>query len=112
MAQNDFTQEQKRLLSVCKYYKGEDTCPFTDNNRGMLWMCEMAFINSTATKEGKELLLDYLYDYTNAGLSMFKSEDSVPNALKALILNRYARGCFSLDVAVEGFKRLYTKYYG
>jgi hypothetical protein len=89
--------------SGCKYYKGEFENPYKDQNKEMLWFYESMWYNSEKKYDTGE--------YIAYGLENFMGNDSVPITLKALLFNRYAKGCFSLQDAVQGFKEFYHKYY-
>lgn len=93
-----------------KYYKGEKECPLK-NDEGMLWMCEKSWCVFNDEGRGKDVILEYLDEYTTVGLSTFRMTDDVPISLKAIIFNRFAKTCNSLADAVEPFMKLYDKHY-
>lgn len=104
---------KKDLLPFCRYYKGETKNPFDekDQDKAMLWFYENCWIEQVSTGKGKEIMMEYISEYSNAGLSMFEINDEIPVSLKALLFNRYSRGAYSMADAVEPFKEFYHKYY-
>ncbi|MBQ9255153.1 MAG: hypothetical protein IJ180_10335 [Bacteroidales bacterium] len=96
--------EKIDVLKSCRYYKGEDENPYTEQNKKMLWFYERSFCNLDDTDGELEEYLEYV------GRD-FAQSDTVPVELKALLFNRYCKGCFSIEDAVEGFKKFYKKYY-
>lgn len=100
----DFTAEQKKRLASCKYYKGEDDCPFKGGNRSSLWSYERAWV-IVGTPEV------YRDEYTHAGLALFEIDDGMPIDYKALLFDRFARTYQSLADAVESFKSFYRRFY-
>jgi len=98
-----YTRER---LAFCHYYKGEDKEPaFDDQNKRMIWFYERVYT------EGDEATDEALLAEYPTELMRFSEHDGVPLALKALLFNRYAKGHYSLKLAVEPFKEFYKKYY-
>lgn len=56
-------------------------------------------------------LAEYIGDFIGLGLGDFSNDDGIPLSLKALLFNRYAKSCFSMQSAVEDFKKFYKQYY-
>lgn len=101
--------KNNELLKYCRYYKGEKDNPFEDKdqNKSMLWFYESIWVNRYATT-----VLDSTIDeYVHYGLGNFEMHDHIPLSLKALLFNRYAKGSYSMQDAVEPFKAFYHKYY-
>lgn len=105
---------EQDLIHYCRYYKGENECPYSDNSKSMLWDTErswvfdsIAIISSTGEGDfGTEL-----NEYLAYGLENFKNMDETPITLKARLFNRYAKTAYSMRDAVEPFKNFYRKYY-
>ena len=93
-----------------KYYKGEQINPYEgkDQNKAMLWFYER--YNQLAIENTKSLS-EYISDYIRVGLSNFEESDNVPLTLKALLFNRFAKGCQSLQEAIEPFEEFYVRFY-
>lgn len=97
------------FLKVCRYYKGEEDCPFNDQDRSMLWFYERSWVlDMENDRFEKSLIGDYIY----VGLSGFANNDNTPLTLKALLFNRFCKGVYSMADAVEPFKNMYLKFYG
>lgn len=103
---------KKDLLRFCRYYKGENASPHSDMNRNLLFEYEKNWIEMNFTSEGKNMLAEYIDDYSHAGLSMFEIQDDTPASLKALLFNRYCHyNSGSMIECIEPFKKFYQKYY-
>ena len=99
------TDRQKSLLKSCRFYKGEEACPEgLGQDERMLWFYESCWVRGGASA-------DCIAEYDAYGLGDFCKDDRVPKSLKALLFNRYAAGSFSMESAVEGFKRFYKAHY-
>ena len=99
------------IQSFCRYYKGEDKCPFKDGDKQMFWLSEKWWFKQTITVDyaGCEVIIPLLKEYVDAGLSRFEMYDSVPITLKAILFNRYCKYAESVDI--EGFKKFYKTIY-
>lgn len=103
-------KNNNELLQFCRYYKGEDKCPFDDDpNKAMLWDYEQIWV--IEHKRNKSELSNYqeecMHDYISHGLADFQNKDGIPISLKALLFNRYELP----DNDTSPFKRFYKKYY-
>lgn len=101
------------LLSFCRYYKGEEECPFASNNPNSLcWWYEQKWVEFTIKARGDEdsdeskVLSSYLAEYIRAGMREFEKTDDTPIALKALLFNRY----YHWNVGGD-FKKWYKEVY-
>lgn len=103
---------EKELLKLCRYYKGEENNPFdsVDQNKAMLWFYERAWFSAWLKKNGLGFD-EMIADYVGCGLASFESKDGIPITLKALLFNRYAQTAQSQRQAVEPFKSFFLKYY-
>lgn len=96
------------LLKHCRYYGGEESCPFEDQNKKMLWFYEMSWVIDTSRGVDWSAAVD---EYLSYGLARFSAGDGVPISLKALLFNRYMRDSFSVADSIEPFKTFYKTYY-
>lgn len=98
------------LLSLCRYYKGEETTKLSGND-GMFWNCERVWVASSLGKN-KDVLTDALNDYLNVGLRTFNMYDDTPITLKALLYNYFAKYFSgSSQEAADAFKKFYIEQY-
>lgn len=99
---------REELIKQCRYYKGEEDCPFDgkDQNKAMFWSYEEKWVQYTLSD--KNYLNRCLDEYKRNGLMSFKSDDGVPATLKAILFNRYS---YWYEGDSIGFKNFYTKYY-
>ena len=113
-------KERQLLVSQCRYYKGEGSCPYNGKgtefqNEAMLWFYEQTWVFDMVrhyeTGREDEAFKEAVSEYNSYGLKGFCESDGIPVTLKALLYNRYAKGAFSMADAVEGFKGFYRKYY-
>ena len=95
-------------INLCKYYKGEEESPYSDQNESMLWFYESAWVDKLLNDESFERMLE---EYLFIGLKDFEKFDDTPITLKALLFNRYCKTAQSMLSAVEPFKEFYHKYY-
>ena len=58
-----------------------------------------------------DIIDELISEYIGVGLDSFAQFDGIPLTLKALLFNRYAKGCQSLSDAKEAFMAFYDKYY-
>lgn len=101
-------------MERCRYYKGEASNPYDgkDQDKAMLWFYESCWVKEASKAQDEaNVYAEYVSDYKHAGLGNFAASDGVPLSLKALLFNRYARGCNSMADAVQPFKEFYTRYY-
>lgn len=97
------------LIRFCRYYKGENEPMSTHPT---LWEYEKRWVELNETQSGKEMLADYIDDYSRVGLSQFEAQDDTPASLKALLFYRF---CYwnsgSSAECVEPFKQWYIETY-
>lgn len=99
----------QELLQFCRYYKGENK---SHKAHPELWEYERKWLELNGSQEGKELLADYIDEYSRAGLSQFEAQDDTPASLKALLFYRFCYGSSgSMIDNVESFKWWYTEIY-
>lgn len=99
----------QELLKFCRYYNGGNKPP---KSHAELWDYERKWLELNVSQEGKELLADYIDEYSRAGLSQFEAQDDTPASLKALLFYRFCYGSSgSMIENVEPFKRWYTEIY-
>lgn len=101
--------EKDDLIKSCRYYKGEEACPFQEQNKSMLWFYERAWVYDTLN-DSKSLSIT-TDEYKSLGLESFEDLDGIPLSLKASLFNRYANSCYSTANEVEPFKQFYKEYY-
>lgn len=97
----------KILISFCRYYKGQDKDPYTnDQEKSFMWVLEKGWVECYQSDEGKERLASYINDYSNDGLSQFEMRDNTPASLKAYLYNRFQQWNEG-----DGFEQWYTDIY-
>ena len=65
--------DKKDLVKFCRYYKGEDDCPFKDQNKSMLWFYERAWVYDMLNDS--DSLSSAIDDYIRVGLGLFEQFD-------------------------------------
>lgn len=97
------------LLHHCRYYKGEEECPFTQiDDRFTAWKIEAMWVNMMVNDS--EHLNFCLEEYLLRGMKDFQKYDDTPITLKALLMNRYFK--YEEREDIEGFKKFYREFYG
>lgn len=88
------------LLKLCRYYKGEDECPFSNTDvRYTAWKIESLFADLWPDSP---MLKECLNDYIRRGLVGFCDYDDTPIHLKAFLMNRFFQ--YSERENIEVFK--------
>lgn len=100
---------KKDLFKLCRYYKGEDDCPFKEQNKSTLWFYERAWVFDMLKDSDNRSIC--ITEYVRHGLGSFERFDNIPLSLKALLFNRYAKTSNSMTETVEPFKKFYKEYY-
>ncbi len=107
-----YTREE--LIGFCRYYKGEEESPFAvgengeNQNEDMLWFCERVWVNELVQGQNHSYRID---EYRAYGLDRLMPDDDIPEGLKALLFDRWARGEYSMADAAQRFPRFYAEYY-
>lgn len=99
------------LIYLCRYYKGENECPFKNEDEKLFWSWERWWYEQTALSNdaGCSRISPFIDEYLKAGLANFEIYDNTPITLKAVIFNRYCK--LGERVDIDGFKRLYLNKY-
>lgn len=96
------------MIQLCRYYKGEDKCPYKDSDpRYTAWRIEYLWVSDYDS--GAEHVQNCIEDYVSMGLSEYRMTDGVPVALKAFLMNRYFQYLEYEDV--NAFKKFYEELY-
>lgn len=108
----DYTREE--LIGFCRFYKGEEESPYDvgkdgeNQNERMLWFYEEVWVNELLQGQNHDYRLD---EYRGYGVDRLMPNDGVPEGLKALLFNRWARGAYSMADAAKAFPAFYAQYY-
>lgn len=97
------------LKKLCKFYKGEETCP--KGTDPTIWELEKEWCELSDTDEGQAILGGYVSDYIAYGLGDFGLTGGVPITLKALLFVRLTKDAWSVKESVPDFKKWYTETY-
>src|SRR5574344_1366478 len=88
-------EKEHELLSKCRYFDGMPKPADTlGQNERMLWMYERKWVFESM---GGSTFKQYLNEYKAAGLGEFSSKDGIPIEYKALLFERYSKGCYSTE---------------
>jgi hypothetical protein len=100
------------LLSHCRYYKGEQKCPksIEDKDMANIWQYEKMWVERSDLHDEKEYNST---EYLNYGLKDFEANDGTPLTLKALLFNRFCHwvGGYGVDDDIKNFKEWYFNFY-
>ena len=106
--------KETALLDSCKFYKGEEDCPFKPkygDNRAAVWYCEQSWAQDME-QIGEDAFKHDLEDYKGYDVGKGLPDDGRPETLKARIFERYAKGAYSMADAASEFLDFYTEVYG
>lgn len=106
-----FERETKMMdkhayTDMCRYYKGETTCPFCEQNDKMFWDYERWWVESFENEEKHLVLQDAINRYIWCGLESFDESDGTPLSIKALLFNRYEHWA---EGTPDDFRKWYRK---
>ncbi|PID90889.1 MAG: hypothetical protein CSA97_00585 [Bacteroidetes bacterium] len=107
----EYTREE--LIGFCRYYKGEENSPFPvgengeNQNENMLWFYESVWVSELMQGLTHSYHID---EYRAYGVDRLMPDDGVPEGIKALLFDRWARGASMADAAIE-FPKFYAEYY-
>jgi len=106
---------ERELIALCRYYKGEEECPYEDRDKyvkdeEMWWFYEKCWVRFQQQAAYSDFAI-YVSEYISVGLEFFEMNDGVPISLKALLFNRWSKGSWSLAEGVPSFKRAYIDLY-
>lgn len=98
-------------MDFCRYYKGEEHCPYEGGEDALFWGYEQKWIELTLAKS--DYLGEMLDDYLSAGLEDFAFQDETPITLKAILFNRYCHwnGGYGLTEDAKAFQLFYHNTY-
>lgn len=95
---------KEELIKQCRYYKGEEKNPFSeDKDKGLAWLIEYRFVSSMPD------ISAMIEDYKMYGLEDFHPDDGIPVELKSVLANRFFQ--YSDRIDIPGFKRFYEACY-
>lgn len=102
------------LITYCKYYHGEDTCPFGADAPTLFWTLEREWVSmcpSSPAAGAPPIIEQAVREYLTMGLAALGMDDDTPISLKAYIFLRTAqlRKLPTKDWARE-FPSLYAIY--
>ena len=107
--------KKEDLIPFCRYYKGENECPYKEGNSVLFWGWEkkwIVFSLSAYSDEQEDLLGTMIDEYVAVGLRKFNQLDGTPVSLKALLFNRYLHHSdLPMKDGVETFKIFYINIY-
>ena len=100
--------DKSDAIKFCRYYHGENDCPFRDDERATLWKIERMWVERMVAGDTAHIE-EAVGEYVAYGLGEFQMRDGVTLALKAFIFNRLMK--YDERVDVEAFKQLYLRFY-
>ena len=118
MIKNELIMNREDLIRQCRYYRGEEVCPYSDNNDNrdeMFWFYERIWVDRMCVVEqdeeglGVDVLRSNTEEYKYLGLEDFEADDGTPITLKAILLNRLFH--WHEYCTVEDFKKWYVDEY-
>lgn len=101
----------EKLFDYCRYYKGENECPF-DDDRHLFWFYEKKWCDNARFRRDDNSNPNIKF-YNDFGLHNFEQNDGTPISLKALLFNRYYywNDISLLEDGTEPFEQFYKNEY-
>lgn len=98
---------KQELIKQCRYYKGEDKCPYAyADPRFTAWRIERIWVGAFDRDSYVDSCID---DYVRRGMGSYRMTDSVPLSLKAVLMNRFFH--YADREVIDDFKAFYEKLY-
>ena len=104
---------KEALLASCKYFKGEDQCPFPSrigDNSQALWFVEKTWVEDMMSLGESAFALE-IEEFDAYGAFTGIVPDGRPKTLLARIFNRYAKCSYSMKEAAAEFHTFYGLWY-
>ncbi len=95
------TDKQKDLLKNCRYYHGEETCPFTTFPLVWFWDMERVYININGTAGGEA-------GYYNCIGG--KSYPGIPNNLVTIMFTSWGKSAYDVKAEISAFYKMLEEY--
>lgn len=108
------TKAIEQLLGECRYYKGEQQCPFDGAQHAFFWRVEQMYCDAYSKQDSRfeTLVTEAMKTYLQHNLQDFEASDGVPMPIKALILNRHLKYMEREDAeTIDQFKTFYRNNY-
>lgn len=93
--------DKKELLALCRYFRGEDKCPFEDDARSVFWLFESMFVEN-ASKDPV-----FLEGYKNRVTRYIEAN---PGVLNDLTSDCFAVGTRAIILYCEDMLRKWRPY--
>ncbi len=103
---------REELIKQCKYYKGEEECPYDgqQTNKEMLWFYERCWFLGMLRGEDFKTICEEYKTYT---ANTIETNEKIPFTLRALLFNRYAQTSMtSREETIKNFTEFLNTYYG
>ena len=98
---------KENLLTLCRFYKGDDTRQPKGGDDLICWNAERSWISRSLENHEEDVF--GLDQYIESGLVDFQKYDGIPITLKSYLLGYLYKLNEGIDI--EGFKRFYLKNY-
>lgn len=90
------------LLGQCRYYSGEQECPFKSNTLKKYWNLERVFVKQRGNLDKLE---DELYKSIGG-----KEYDGIPRALLITMFSYWGKGTYDIKAHIKSFYELVDTY--
>lgn len=94
--------DRVEAISKCRYYSGEEECPFKTDGCAMYWWMERGYVNQRGQLDEQQDSL-----YTNIG---GKNHPGIPRALLITMFTLWGNGVWDLKKSLPDFYRLVDDY--
>lgn len=97
----DGSDGRNGLIAQCRYYMGEDSCPFDENNERWFWDMERVWVSNNGEFVGEESYYKAIQGRSFAG---------VPYTLLIVLFTSWGKWTFDIAGSIEDFYRLMEEY--
>lgn len=101
--------DKKDLLKFCRYYKGEDDCPFKNSPQFYIWTIERDWISEMGLEDVvSDRMSSALNRYITAGYTDFEKFDNTPITLKAMLfmlIEKWNEGIVKKDTFADFYQK-------
>lgn len=89
------------LIKQCRYYRGEDKCPYDDGDMSWFWDMERVFVNNN----GELLPMHEYYENING-----RSFPGIPYPLLIVMLTSWGKSAYCVADEIDKFYEVVEEY--
>lgn len=94
-------EKNNELLQFCRYYKGEDKCPFENEDLRLYWDLERVYVKNEGKIGGEKELYQAINGKTYSG---------IPYELLMVFFTSWAKGIYDIKANIANFYAFIDDY--